>query len=156
MIYFAIAVSVFLLDFLVKRQVEKKREMGAETPICGGHVILRKYYNDGMAFDRLSRWPRLVRVLCGCTMAVLCGIWALLLRRKENRGLKLGLSLVIGGGASNLYDRFTKGHVVDYFSIKSRFAKLFRIIFNISDWFIFAGSICMVLSGRKKGEKKVP
>lgn len=156
MVYFAIAVSVFLLDLLVKGQVERKRELGVETPVLGGRVVIRKYYNNGMAFDKLSRWPRLVRVLCGGTMVVLCGLWALLLRQEGNRGLKLGLSLVVGGGASNLYDRLTKGHVVDYFSIKSRFPWISRIIFNISDWFIFAGSIWMALAGGKKGEKKVP
>lgn len=149
MIYPMIATVVFLVDFMVKGQVERKRELGEETPIFRGHVILRKYYNQGLAFERLQRQPRLVKLLCGSVMAVLCGTWALLLRQKENPGLKLGLSLVLGGGASNLWDRLTKGHVVDYFSIKSRFPRIQRIIFNISDWFIFLGSACMLLFHRR-------
>lgn len=149
MIYIVIAAAVFLLDYVVKRRVDQRRRLGEETPVLKGRIILRKYYNDGLAFDRLERWPGLVKLLCGGVMVILCGLWMVLLRQKENRGLKLGLSLVVGGGASNLYDRFTKGHVVDYFSIGSRFPRIRRIIFNISDWFIFLGSILMLLFGRK-------
>lgn len=149
MIYIAVAAAVFLLDLAVKRQVEKKRKLGEETPILKGRIILRKYYNEGLAFDRLNKRPGLVKVLCGTMMAVLFGMWAVLLRKKENPGGKLGLSLVIGGGASNLWDRLSKGHVVDYFSIKSRFPRIRRIIFNLSDWFILLGSMCMLLFQRK-------
>ncbi|MCI8896109.1 MAG: signal peptidase II [Lachnospiraceae bacterium] len=148
MIYVLIAAAVFLLDLTVKGLVDKKRELGEETPILQGRIILRKYYNEGIVFDRLQRWPRLVKLLCGVMMILLCGMWATALRRRDNRGLKLGLSLVIGGGASNLWDRLTKNHVVDYFSIRSRFPRIRRIIFNISDWFIFLGSICMLLFQR--------
>ena len=149
MVYLVIAAAVFFLDFAVKRQVDRKRELGEETPILKGRIILRKYYNEGIVFDRLKRWPRLVKLLCTGMMAVLCGMWAALLRQEGNRGLKLGLGLVVGGGASNLWDRLTKNHVVDYFSISSRFPRIRKIIFNISDWFIFLGSICMLLFQQK-------
>lgn len=149
MLYIVIAVAVFLLDFVVKRQVDRKYRLGEETRILKGRIILRKHYNEGIAFNRLQRWPQLVKVLCGGMMAVLCGMWAVLLRRKGSRGLKLGLSLVVGGGASNLWDRLAKSHVVDYFSIKSPFPRIQKIIFNISDWFIFLGSICMLLFQRE-------
>ena len=59
MIYVLIAAAVFLLDLTVKGLVDKKRELGEETPILQGRIILRKYYNEGIVFDRLQRWPRL-------------------------------------------------------------------------------------------------
>lgn len=147
--YIVIAAAIFAADFFLKRQVDRKRKPGEESRILDGRIIVRKYYNKGAMLDSLERWPRLVRLLCGSILILLCGMLALLLRDKGNRGLKLGISMVIGGGASNLYDRFTKGHVVDYFSFRSRYPKLQRIVFNISDMFIFLGSLLMLLFRKK-------
>ena len=48
---------------------------------------------------------------------------------------KIGLSMVLGGAISNLYDRLVKGYVVDYFSIE--FKRLKKVIFNLGDIFVF-------------------
>jgi len=58
----------------------------------------------------------------------------------------LGLSLLLGGGGSNLYDRITKGYVVDYFSFRTPWRWLNRIVFNISDFCIFFGSIFVAIA----------
>lgn len=149
MIFIIIAAAIFTLDFLVKGQIDKKRSLGQESRILKGRIILRKYYNKGVMLDALSRWPRMVQVLCGSMLVILCGIFFALLREKGNRGLKLGVALIIGGGASNLTDRLTKGHVVDYFSFKSRFPVLQRIVFNVSDLFIFLGALLTLLFRKK-------
>lgn len=149
MIFIIIAAAVFTLDFLVKGQVDKKRSLGQESRVLKGRIILRKYYNKGVMLNALDRFPRLVQVLCGAVLLILCGMFFFLLGEKGNRGLKLGIALIIGGGASNLTDRLTKGHVVDYFSFKSRFPVLQRIIFNISDLFIFLGALLTLLFRKK-------
>ena len=51
---------------------------------------------------------------------------------------KLALTLTLAGGVSNLYDRMKRGYVVDYFSIQWK--KLKKVVFNLGDIFIFAGS----------------
>ena len=51
---------------------------------------------------------------------------------------KLSLALVIGASLSNLYDRYVRGYVVDYFSL--RFGPLKKVVFNLGDIFIFLGS----------------
>ncbi len=150
MIYIILAVVIFGADFFIKRYVDKKRQLSEESYILKERIIIRKYYNKGAVLDSLEKWPRLVQILCGGVLLVVSVLFFLLLREKGKRGLKLALAMIIGGGASNLYDRFTKGHVVDYFSFKSRFAKLQRIVFNISDMFIFLGSILMILCHKKK------
>ncbi len=149
MIFIIIAAVIFTLDFLIKRQIDKKRSLGQESRILKGRIILRKYYNKGIMLDALSRWPRMVQILCGSMLVILCGIFFALLREKGSRGLKLGVALILGGGASNLADRLTKGHVVDYFSFKSRFPVLQRIVFNISDLFIFLGALLTLLFRKK-------
>ena len=58
-------------------------------------------------------------------------------------GQKLGLSIVLAGAASNLYDRFKRGYVVDYFSIRVK--GLEKVIFNLGDMFVFFGSLLFVI-----------
>lgn len=145
MIYILIAAAVFALDFCLKRKIDRERKPGEESLVLKDRIIIRKYYNKGAMLEFLAKWPRLVRVFGGVILTVICVLFLCLLREKGRRGLKLGLALVLGGGACNLYDRLTKGHVVDYFSFKSRFPRLQRVIFNLSDIFIFLGTLLLVL-----------
>ena len=148
--YLLLASAVFALDAIIKKHMDQTIEPGQKRELFGGRVILHKYYNRGAALDLLSRSPRLVRYVAGGVLAFVCALALPLLRQKGQRGLKLGLSLVIGGGANNLYDRIKRGYVVDYFSFKSRFPRLQRIVFNLSDWCIFVGSVLVAVCGRKK------
>ena len=149
MIFIFIAAAIFALDWAVKKQMDKKR-LREESRIFKGRIILRKYYNQGAMLNFLERWPRLVQILCGSLLLLFCGMFLFLLRDRGSRGLKLGAAMIIGGGANNLYDRLTKGHVVDYFSFRSRFPKLQRIVFNLSDMFIFLGTLLMLVFHREK------
>lgn len=149
MIYIMIAAAVFGLDFIIKKQIDKKRKLGETSSVLKDRILIRKYYNKGAMLDFLEKWPWLVRVFCGSILLILGGMFAVVLGKKGNIGLKLGMAMVIGGGANNLYDRFNKGHVIDYFSFKSRWSKLQRVVFNISDLFIFLGTALMMLFYKK-------
>ena len=147
--YAAVAVTVFAGDFFLKKHMEEQRDLKEQTEICGGRIVVRKYHNEGVALNFLEKRPELVKKICGTILLVLGILWFLLLRRKENPGILLGLSLLVGGGASNLYDRLTKGYVVDYFSFRTPWKKFNQIIFNLSDMCIFLGGILVVLFGKK-------
>ena len=54
---------------------------------------------------------------------------------------KFLLSLIIGGGTSNLIDRIVRGYVVDYIDINQIFS---YPIFNIADISIVLGSILLI------------
>lgn len=149
MIYIFIAVAIFLLDFFLKKHIDRERDLGKEKLILKDKIVVRKYYNKGVALDAFEKWPHIIKIVCGIILIVLCGCFGFLLRQKGNRGLKLGFAMVIGGGANNLWDRFRKGHVVDYFSVNSRFSKIKRIVFNISDVFIFLGALFMLIFHKK-------
>ncbi len=51
---------------------------------------------------------------------------------------KTGLAILLGGAVSNLYDRYVRRYVVDYFSFQ--FGWLKKVVFNLGDLFVFAGS----------------
>lgn len=150
MVYAGIVAVLFAGDFFLKKQVDKKIEKEEKKEICNGKIVVRKYYNKGGALNFMEKSPKVLRTVCGGIILVLGVLWYLLLRNKKNPGILLGISMILGGGASNLYDRITKGHVVDYFSFRSPWERLNRVVFNISDMFIFLGSILMVIFGSKK------
>lgn len=148
MVYAIVAAAVFAGDFFLKRHIEAHIEQGENRPICKGWVLLRKYHNRGAVLNFLDRRPGVVRNLCGGLLLLLGLAWFVLLRRKDNPGMLLGLSLLLGGGGSNFYDRLTKGYVVDYFSFRMPWKRLSRIVFNISDFCIFLGSIFLAAGGK--------
>ena len=150
MVYGVIVAILFAGDFFLKRQVEEKIEKDQQHEVCGGKIVIQKYYNNGAALNFMEKRPKVLRSFCGGIVLIVGIIWYLFLREKRNPRVLLGLSLMLGGGASNLYDRIIKGHVVDYFSFRTPWNWFNKIVFNISDMFIFAGSILVVLFGKGK------
>jgi signal peptidase II len=150
MVYIACVAGIFLLDFFIKRKIDRTRELDEEEVVCGQKIILTKYYNKGAILNFLDRWPKAMTIIHTAILAWVAVIYGMALKTRANPGLKLGLSMMLGGGLSNLYDRFTKNHVVDYFRFNVKIKKLRNVIFNISDLFVFLGSLLTVLFGSRK------
>lgn len=147
MIFLLVPALVFALDFFVKGHVEKTRKPGEESRRLGGRVIIRRMSNYGTAGSKLKEKPKLVCAMHGISMLLMFGAYIKLLMENGRTGLKWAVGLVIGGGASNLYDRIKKGYVTDYVSFSVPVKAIKKLIFNISDFFIFAGCILGVLFG---------
>lgn len=143
--YAAVAAAVFAGDFFLKEQVEKQKDW-KEAKLCRGRIILKRYHNRGAALNFMEQKPGLVKKISAGMLLALGVLWYLLLRKKENPAVLLGLSLAIGGGANNLYDRMKRGYVVDYFSFRTPWKWLNQIIFNISDLCIFMGTLIAVIT----------
>lgn len=140
MIYLLMTAGIFLLDFNIKRIVDKRYERKVRHPKLNNLIIMEKYYNDGAALNFMAKRPRLLRALHTAVLFSIGIIYYLILRIPEKRVCKTGMAFLAGGGLSNLYDRYTKGHVVDYFHINAGPERFRRVIFNISDFFIFIGA----------------
>lgn len=147
MIYILIVIAIALTETIIKNYMEDNFELGERKEILNGKVILRKHYNRGMMLDFMEGKMDIIKKVSGVVLGILLIIFAILLPKRGNRILKLGLSFIIGGAISNVADRFNKGYVVDYFSFNTKFDKLRRIVFNLSDMFIFLGSILIAISG---------
>ncbi len=155
MVYLLFAVCIFSLDLFFKKQIEAKDDTAFPIHLKGG-ITLEKHHNHGFIFNRLDHHPKFVRVV-SCLTALPLIIWALWLFTKKDSDLpdllpvagpmgKLGAAFLLGGAVSNLYDRLSRGYVVDYLRLCCRafprgLKKIRNIIFNIADFFIFTGSI---------------
>lgn len=139
--YLLLTAGVFLLDFVVKRHMEQRLKCGEPHLKLKGRIILEKYYNKGAALNFLSHSPKKMTAIHTAVMLVVAAGYYFLLRIPGKSLGKTGMALLMGGGLNNLYDRYTKGYVVDYFRIYAGPKRLRRIIFNISDFCIFIGAV---------------
>lgn len=145
MIYLLITAGVFLTDFAIKRYMDQTYARKVRHPRCHGRLIVEKYYNDGAALNLLANKPRVMRRLHTLLVMILCIFYYFLMRISGKPLQKTGLALLLGGGMNNLFDRYTKGHVVDYFRFNIGPKWLRRIVFNISDFCVFTGTLLTVL-----------
>lgn len=142
--YLYVVLGIFFGDGAIKRYIVNKKEVGESRDILKGRLTITRHHNKGVALNFMEEKPELVKgFTCGIFGAAAAGlVWALSL--KKNHLLKTGMSMLIGGGMSNLYDRMKRGYVVDYFTINA--GRLKNIIFNLSDFMILFGSI-LALAG---------
>ncbi len=145
----AIPFAVFGADGIIKHYVEKKEEFDVPREAFSGRLWLRRHYNRGAAFGIGAGKPAFVTAVQGVLLSVSAACFAALLPKRGRIGLKAALGLILGGGASNFYDRLKRKHVVDYVSIPARWNFARRIVFNLSDVCILCGSLLLAVFGRK-------
>lgn len=144
MVFIIVVISIFLLEKKIKDYIEKNKEMHKKEKILNGHIIIRRYHNKGAFLNIFENNLKLVKTLSLVFLGLLILTFTIILPKKNNNGIKFALSLIIGGASSNIYDRFKRGYVVDYFSFKV----LKKIIFNISDICIFVGTLLLIITSR--------
>lgn len=143
MIFILIAIGIFVLELKIKNHIENKRKMREKEEILGGNIILNRYHNKGAFLNIFENNVKLVKILSCVLLGMLLLTFIMILPKEKKTGLKLALSLMVGGGSSNIYDRFKRGYVVDYFSFK--FLK--KVIFNMSDICIIIGAVILMILG---------
>lgn len=151
MLYLFITAGIFLLDFIIKTYMDKKYARKVQHPRLNGAIILEKYYNRGAALNLLDKRPKILKFLHTFILIIVGTVYYFYIRHSNRPIAKTGLALLMGGGLSNLFDRYTKGHVVDYFRINIGPKWLRRIIFNISDFCVFIGALLAVLGSEDIG-----
>lgn len=126
-----VAVSVFVLDQVVKTVVRATLERGETRRLLPGLSITR-VVNEGIAFGLFPGRQAIVAIL---TVLALCGITvAIVGLMRRHRGVATGGGLLIGGSLGNLVDRLAHGGVTDYLD-PARWPA-----FNLADMAIVAGA----------------
>lgn len=145
MIFLFLIAAVVLLDLGLKDSIDEMKDEQFPKALEGskGRILLYRNHNEGFPFGALKERPELVKMIPLAVVSAAAGVLCWILPKKGQFLEKLGLSMVIGGGLSNLYDRLFRGYVVDYFSIQWK--KLKGVVFNLGDMFVFAGSLILVL-----------
>lgn len=145
LLWIQLALGLFQADLAVKQEIEMNPEFEKEQAFFGGNVRIQKLHNHGTAGSKfIGHMPAVIKT----SGLVTLGSAAAFIRTLVKGGSavqKLGYALLTGGALSNLYDRCKKGYVVDYVSFRTPWKWLSSLVFNLSDFFIFAGAILTCL-----------
>lgn len=142
---FLIVPVIFASDGIIKKRIEEDKADSLPKEVCGGRVTIRRFHNGGAAFSsgRKNIAVTVVAVIFSILMTIL---FFAPISQDGTKLLRTGLAMMLGGAYSNTYDRMKRGYVVDYLSFKnSRSKYLSGIVYNISDFFIAAGALIVVL-----------
>ncbi len=148
--YLAVISGLLGLDLGMKNYIEKNIDEGEVREKPGRLLIIRKHHNKGAFLNFGQQKRRIVTAISVLMTIMLTVIFILTLGNAGKGTLEWGLTLLLGGAYSNTYDRLFRKYVVDYVSFNVPFG-LRRVIFNIGDFCIMAGSL-FVLAGSFRGE----
>ncbi len=149
---FGLAVSVFILDQLVKYwiiHIVQLRELGFVDVLPVMNLIWVENAGVSMGIIKggteLARWL-LVLATGGISAAV--GVW---LWRERNRLDVVALGLVLGGAVGNILDRVRFGYVVDFIHVFWGSFD-FKYVFNVADAAITLGVGLLLLRALMRGD----
>ena len=137
--YYRLIAFLTALDLIGKSAVEALPEKAFPRELPPGKplLLLKRFHNEGLPLGFLSKRREIV--LGGPLLIESLVLFRLsaLLPKRGRKYEKTALALVLAGGASNLFDRFFRGFVVDYLSLRNRKAE--HLVFNLGDCFIALG-----------------
>ena len=150
--YLGIAASICGTDLIVKETIQKRVNQHQKIYTCGDKVIITKYMNPGAALGAFKDRPLLLKGITAFGLGSLMGALAACDGMKGHFLQKLGLSMMLGGAASNAKERFCDGEVTDYIQFNFGKSKFRQIVYNIGDFAIFAGGflVCIGEIAHKK------
>ncbi len=140
MFYAALIGLLAAADLYLKNLIEKQEPENFPRPLAHTKekIMLYHNHNAGFPFGFLQKYGTVVRTVPLVIVSGLTGVLCYLIPQKGKTLQKFSLAIVIGGALSNLYDRFVRRYVVDYFSFQ--FGPLKKVVFNLGDICVFLGS----------------
>ena len=146
--------ALFAADQILKSYAEQNIDRGEEKTLTE-HIVLRRVPNKGLCFNLLSDRPGIVRILSFTAAVIVSLFHILILFRTKGFWKKNAFSLMAAGAWSNTFDRFARGHVIDYIGFKCGNKKLSSVTYNLADILITAGALLLsVISMADSGQKK--
>lgn len=152
--YILTAVRICLADLFLKRLIGRLIPEGEKKSLEKIPVTLENHHNYGFACNKMDKRPDIVRNISLVILAAVMAFLLILLPMKGKKGLKTGAALIVGGGLSNLADRFCLGYVQDYIRFRTPFRLLNKMIFNIGDLCIFTGTAVLFAVSLLKKDRK--
>ncbi len=148
-----ISALVVVLDQLTKWVALKYLTRHLEVPVIP-FVNLTLVYNRGAAFGFLNNadgWQNLFFIAIAL---IACAVITYLILRLRQKDIMVGLalSLILGGAAGNLIDRFLHGYVIDFVDVY--YGSWHWPAFNVADSAITVGAAVLVLDALGVGRRR--
>ena len=137
--YYRLIAVLTALDLIGKSAVEALPEKAFPRELPPGKplLLLKRFHNEGLPLGFLAKRREIVLGGPLLIESLVLFRFSALLPKRGRKFEKTALALVLAGGASNLFDRFFRGYVVDYLSLAN--SKSEHLVFNLGDLFIAFG-----------------
>ena len=157
--FFIETAGLFAADQILKTYVEQNLDKKEERELAGP-AVLRRVHNKGLCLGILSEKQTAVRYLSLAAAGIVTVFQAVVLFCRKGFWKKQGFALMSAGAWSNTFDRFARGHVVDYVGFEVKDPETAKITYNLGDFFIAAGAVllllCSLFSPSKRKKKEEP
>jgi signal peptidase II len=146
MIEFLLVPICFFIDRYTKAKAETSLSKVFVKKISNNNVYLKLVYNEGAFLGILKKHKKCLMLFNIISLIALTIMCLTVFLQKGLYIMKLGLSILIGGALGNLYDRASRGRVIDFFAFKIKP----NLYFNLADMFVFLGSALVLISSAIK------
>lgn len=145
MVYLIIILFLAAGDLGIKYWIEQQKPEEFPRPLAHTKekIWLYRNHNAGFPFGFLEKYGELVRTFPLVIISALGGVLCYLVPKKGHTAEKIGIAVILGGALSNLYDRYVRRYVVDFFSI--RLGALKKVVFNLGDICVFLGAAILMI-----------
>ncbi len=150
---FALALGVFALDRGIKAFVAGPlalQQIGLVKLLP--FFDLRWTENYGVSYGLFTAESSETKLMLLAMTGLIAGGVAVWMLREKVLGDILALALVLGGALGNIYDRFTRGYVIDYADLHVGEWRPF-LIFNLADAAITVGVLILLARSLLSREK---
>jgi signal peptidase II len=141
--WLGLAVLVILVDQLTK-QWATSMLVPYEPVFIAPILNLTLAFNPGAAFSFLGNengWQRWLFIGLAFAVSGILSVW-LAKNKVSQRGLNVGLSLILGGAIGNVIDRLTLHHVIDFLDF--HWGVWHYPTFNVADIAITFGALLLL------------
>ncbi|MDD3221768.1 MAG: signal peptidase II [Clostridia bacterium] len=145
MIWFGLAALICGEDLFFKEYVKDYVEEDSEKPFLMDKVVLTKFFNKGAMLGWLKDDQEKLKMVTLFGVGSLAGALMTYSGKRGHLLQKLGLSMMLGGAASNAYERIRHGEVTDYIRFNMGPSKFRNIIFNKGDFAVFGGGLLWMM-----------
>jgi signal peptidase II len=136
-LFFGVALVVFVLDRLTKSIVNATIPYGTEVPVVGHLVGITNIRNSGAAFGFAPVGPW---VFLLAAVAVSVGLITYVVRQPGDLSANAVLGLLLGGAVGNAFDRVINGGgVTDFINFH------FWPVFNVADSAVSIGVFLLIV-----------
>jgi signal peptidase II len=144
--YFVLLAALLALDQATKALVARTVELYQTITVIPGFFNITRIHNRGAIFGTFSQTDNtLVFVLLtAASLAALVLVVTYFFKTPaEDKLMKVSLTLIMAGALGNLFDRFVRGHVIDFIDFHIRDAHW--PFFNAADSCITIGACLMLV-----------